>query len=84
MIVIEKTSWFNRSGLSRTTQWLKDDAVSLTGYVNGLAETPGDPEAMKAIDEAHDALNAALLAVKLARSTYRKTVGKKLALVAAE
>lgn len=69
---LEKSKWFNATGIERSCSWLRTDAEAVTGYVRALSSFDHDPSISKSIAEAETALSDALLAVKLAKSAYAK------------
>lgn len=78
---LNKSKWFNATGVDRASKWLCDSAESLANYARVLSNFDHDAEIAKQIDKAETSLTEALLAVKLAKSGYAK---RKPVLQAAE
>lgn len=74
---INRSRWWNVSGVDRTTQWLCDSAESLMTYARNLSKFERDDEIDAKMAKAESALNDSLLAVKLARSGYLKATEPK-------
>lgn len=78
---LNKSKWFNSTGIDRASKWVRDDAASMLAYVQALASFEYDAQDARQIDKAETALSEALLAIKLAKAEYAK---RKPVLQAAE
>lgn len=81
---LDKSAWYNKTGLTRVSKWIKDDTESVTHYAKALLAHPYDAETDKRICNAETALTEALLAMKLAKNAYQHKRPVAAAMQAAE
>lgn len=69
---LEKSKWWNQTGIERASAWVRNDAESMAAYTTTLCNFDHEADVGKSIDEAETALSEALLAVKTAKRTYAR------------
>ena len=70
---LDRSRWWNVTGLERTASWVRHDAESAAHYATSLARYHDyDPKSDVAICDMETALMEALLAVQLAKNAFQK------------
>lgn len=79
---LDKSEWFNVTGLERASKWLADDVASLSAYSRNIAAFDFRPDVAEKLKHSRISIEQTLADIKAVEAEYQKKRNPQL--VAAE